>query len=75
VIQRQGGLDQAGGSRRGFGVRDLRLDAAQGNMLFARVIFPKYLAQPWNSAGSPAIVPVPCASIKPTVSGPKPASA
>ena len=36
---------------------------------------PKIARSPPNSAASPAIVPVPCASTSSTVSGPKPACA
>ncbi len=46
VIQRQGRFDQAGCSGGGLGVPDLRLYAAQRDVLLARVVFAKDLVDP-----------------------------
>ena len=42
VVQRQRSFDQAGGARGGLGVRDLRLDAAQGDVLLARIVLGEH---------------------------------
>ena len=76
VVQRERRLDQPGDAGRGLGVADHRLDRADrrlarrdaGLRRSARVVLS-------SSAVSPATVPVPCASNRPTVAGPKPACA
>ena len=72
VVQRHHRLEQAGRAGRGLGVADLRLHRAERAPLRgrARPDSSNTGRRPSNSAASPALVPVPCASTSSTVSGP-----